>query len=572
MSIAKLAPYQKRTFVPQNANLTDARTVSGLYEQLEKRPVNTAKELEKWLLDRSELDAALSEAGSILYIQMTCKTDDKDIAGAYTKFIETVPPAIKPINDRLNKLYLKLKSQFPLDPKRYEVHDRAVETDIQMFNEKNIPLQTKVELLSQEYQTVCGAMSVMFDGKERTLPEMGKYLLETDRDLRERAWRATAERRLKDKDRLEDLFDQMFKLRIEIAANAGFKNFTEYQFKAYHRFDYTPEDCKRYHETIEQLIVPLNARILERRKKEMKLKTLRPWDGAVDSLGRPPLKPFNDVKELVTGSQKVFNRLDKQLAAQFKEMDDLGLLDLASRKGKAPGGYQNTLSESRKPFIFMNAVGVDDDVRTLLHEGGHAFHAIAAANDPLVDYRHAPMEFCEVASMAMELLGGKYIDTFYNTTDTKRSNREHLEGIIHTLAWVANIDAFQHWLYEHPNHSPRERCQAWLGFYEQFGGKFIDWTDLKDVKAHLWHRQLHVFEVPFYYIEYGIAQLGALQVWMNARKNPAKALSDYRKGLALGGSRPLPELYEAAGIKFDFSAEIIKPLAEAVTAEWEKLL
>ncbi len=572
MDLKQLPVFQKRHFVPENADLTDAKTVVDLYTQLESRDISTPKLLEQWMLDRSELDAALSQTGSILYIRMTCQTDDKTIADAYTKFIETVSPAIKPVNDRLNKKYLEARKTVTMDDKRLMVYDRSIKTDIELFKEENIALQTQVELLSQEYQTVCGAITVNFEGKEHTLPQMSKYLLETDRNLRERAWKATAERRAKEKDKLENIFDQMFKLRNQISRNAGFKNFTEYQFKSYHRFDYTSDDCKKYHETIEKYIVPLNARILEQRKKEMKLTSLRPWDGGVDPLGRSPLKPFSEVKDLIGKSQKIFNRLDKELGAQFKEMDDLGLLDLASRKGKAPGGYQNTLNEARKPFIFMNAVGVDDDIRTLLHEGGHAFHALACAKDPIVDYRHGPMEFCEVASMAMELLGGEYINEFYSKEETNRSNREHLEGIIHVLAWVANIDAFQHWLYEHPDHTPQQRRQAWLGFYEQFGGKFVDWTDLTEVKAYLWHRQLHIFEVPFYYIEYGIAQLGALQVWVNAKKNPAKALSDYKNGLSYGGSIPLPELYKAAGIEFNFSAEIIKPLVEEVTKAWEKLL
>jgi oligoendopeptidase F len=291
----------------------------------------------------------------------------------------------------------------------------------------------------------------------------------------------------------------------------------------------------------------------------------------VDASGEKPLTPFKDVSELIRSTGSIFNKLDPDLGLQFKQMNDLGLLDLASRKGKAPGGYQNTLSEARKPFIFMNAVGIDDDVRTLLHEAGHAFHALACSSEPIVDYRSAPMEFCEVASMAMELLGGEYLNEFYNPQDLQRSNREHLEGIIQTLAWVANIDAFQHWLYEHPKHSADERRQAWERLYEQFGGKFIDWSGLDEIKNYLWHRQLHIFEVPFYYIEYGIAQLGALQVWRNARRDPKKALADYKKGLWLGGSRPVGELYQAAGISFDFSEGIIKPLVEAVEREWERL-
>lgn len=571
MDLAQLPVYQKRVFVSSHADLTDLATVVGLYEKLESKSISSVQELEQWLLDRSELDAALSQAGSILYIRMTCQTDDLKIAGAYTQFVGTIPPAIKPVNDRLNHKYVRARELYPLDPKRYQVYDRAIKTDIELFFEKNVPLQTKVDLLSQEYQTVSGAMTVMFDGKEHTMPQMGKYLLETDRPLRERAWRASAQRRLKDKDKLEGVFAGMFELRNNIARNAGFSNFTDYQFKAYHRFDYSPRDCKKYHETVEKLIVPLNGKILNKRRQQMKLKSLRPWDAAVDALGKKPLAPFKDAQELINKTETIFNKLDHDFGLQFKEMKDLGLLDLASRKGKAPGGYQNTLSEARKPFIFMNAVGIDDDVRTLLHESGHAFHALASCEDPIIDYRHAPMEFCEVASMAMELIGGDHLNEFYDPLDLQRSNREHLEGIIQTLAWVANIDAFQHWLYEHPQHSSDERCQAWNAYYEQFGGKFIDWSDLAEVKSYLWHRQLHIFEVPFYYIEYGIAQLGALQVWLNARRDPKKALADYKKGLALGGSRPVRELYQAAGISFDFSEGIIKPLIEAVTEEWEKL-
>ena len=571
MDLTQLPVYQKRIFVPENADLTDVDTVVGLYEKLEAKPITSAQDLEHWLIERSELDAALSQAGSILYIRMTCQTDDPTRAKSYTRFVETIPPAVKPINDRLNHKYVRACELFPLDAKRYQVYDRAVKTDIELFCEENVPLQTKVDLLSQQYQTLCGAMTVIFDGKEHTMPQMGKYLLETDRSLRERAWRAAAERRLKDKDKMEEIFESMFELRNNMARNAGFFHFTDYQFKAYHRFDYSPRDCKKYHETVEKLIVPLNGKMICRRREQMKLQSLRPWDTLVDALGEKPLVPFKDARGLIKAAGSIFNKLDHDFGLQFQEMNELGLLDLASRKGKAPGGYQDTLSEARKPFIFMNAVGIDDDVRTLLHEAGHAFHALACADEAIVDYRHAPMEFCEVASMAMELIGGEYLNEFYGPQDLKRSNREHLEGIIQTLAWVANIDAFQHWLYEHPRHSSDERRQAWGAFYEQFGGKFIDWSGLTEIKDYLWHRQLHIFEFPFYYIEYGIAQLGALQVWLNNRRNPKKALADYKHGLSLGGSRPVRELYRAAGISFDFSERAIGPLVEAVAQEWEKL-
>ena len=289
-------------------------------------------------------------------------------------------------------------------------------------------------------------------------------------------------------------------------------------------------------------------------------------------LFRSPLKPFEGAARLVTGVSRMVHRLDAGLGHFVDDMDQNGLLDLESRKGKAPGGYQNTMNESRKPFIFMNAVGSDDDIRTLLHESGHAFHAYLSAGDPLVEYRHAPMEFCEVASMSMELMADPYIHEFYNEEDARRSSLEHLEGVVSILPWVATVDAFQHWMYENPAHTPEERRHAWERIHTEFGGGVVDWTGLEEERSRLWHRQLHIFEVPFYYIEYGIAQLGALQIWRQSRRDPAAALANYKKALALGGSRPLPELFAAAGIKFDFSREIIGPLVDDVYAQWKRLL
>ncbi len=571
-ALSDLPRYQKRTFVPDDADLTNVGIVTGLYEKLYMRAVRSSKELEEFVLDRSELEAAVSQQGSILYIQMTCQTDDAQKASAYKHFIETVIPAVKPLEDRLNHKFIKDLEIHGLDEKRYQVYIRDVKCNIELFVDDNVPLQTQVDILSQEYQTVNGAMTVDFEGKERTLPEMSKYLLEPQRALRERAWRATADRRLKDKDTLENIFDKMRVLRNDIAKNAGFANFRDYQFKAYHRFDYTPQDCKKYHRVMEDLMVPLIKEIADLRRKQMGLTDLRPWDTAVDPLNRAPLKPFDGVDELISKTSTVFHRTDPQLGEQFDEMKEMGLLDLASRKGKAPGGYQSTLSEARKPFIFMNAVGLERDVRTLLHEGGHAFHALACAQDPVVEYRHAPMEFSEVASMAMELLAGEHMNVFYSPDDARRSTREHLEDILEVLVWVANVDAFQHWIYENPKHTPDERKAMWVTMHKRFGGDAVNWQGLEGVRDYLWHRQLHIFEVPFYYIEYGIAQLGALQLWRQAKEDPKRALAGYRNGLKLGGSRPLPELYQAAGIEFDFSERTIAPLVQLVKAEWERLV
>jgi len=563
----KLPRYQPRSFVPEGINFKDSQEVVGLFEKLLQRSINSAKELEQWLNDRSELQAALDQEGSVLYIRMTCQTDDQQRAKDYQHFIENVVPAIKPLDDKLNHKYLEIVKKFPLDKNRFAVYHRGLQSDTDIFRKENVPLQTKVALLSQEYQTLCGTMTVIFNGMEHTLPEMAKYLLDSNRDLREAAWRATGQRRLQDKTKLDEIFDQMLGLRHQIAVNTGFNNFRDYQFRVYHRFDYTPGDCRKYHAAVEKVVIPLWKEILEQRRAGMKLSAVRPWDLEVDPLGQPPLRPFEDVQRLIGGVGEMFIKTDPKLGEQFQEMKKLGLLDLASRKGKAPGGYQSTLAEARKPFIFMNAVGLDGDVRTLLHEGGHAFHALACAHETLFEYRHGPMEFNEVASMAMELLGGEHIDIFYSPQEVKRSNQNHFGDIVGTLVWVATIDCFQHWIYENPNHTPAQRNQMWLSIRERFGGNFIDWSGLEEFHKNLWHRQLHIFEVPFYYIEYAIAQLGALQIWVNAQKDKPAALAAYQKGLSLGGSRSLPELYQAAGIKFDFSEETIAPLVQAVQRE-----
>lgn len=564
LDFTRIAAYQPRRFVAGQTDLTVLDQVRPFFQALLEREIDSADALQNWLRERCELESALSQTGTILYIRMTCQTDDPARARAYRQFIETIRPVVKIFEDQLNKKYLTEQMRWKPDPRRYDVYTRALRTDIELFREENVALETEVALRTQEYQTITGAMTVVFEGKERTLPEMGKFLHEPDRDLRERAWKSAARRRLDDKDSLEQLFDRLISLRIKIAENVGFSNFCDYKFRALHRFDYTPQDCKQYHASIEKLIVPLWQEMLERRREQMRLKKLRPWDTAVDSLGRPPLRPFTNVNELTEGCVKIFNRLDPLLGRQFAEMVSAGLLDMESRKGKAPGGYQSTLDEARKPFIFMNAVGIDDDLRTLLHEAGHAFHALACASDPLLDYRHGPMEFNEVASMGMELLADPQINVFYSPQDEERSRGEHWEGIVSTLVWVAVIDAFQHWIYAHPRHNGTQRKSAWIDIHERFGGNSIDWEGLDDEHAFLWHRQLHIFEVPLYYIEYGIAQLGALQLWNNARKDPKTALTNYKKALALGGSRPLPELFETAGIKFDFSPKTIAPLVEVI--------
>jgi oligoendopeptidase F len=572
LPFGKLPPHKPRKFVPQNIDLGDWPQIAPLFEQLEHRAsqIKSAAELEKWLLDWSELNAALDEESSLRHIAMTCHTDNAEAEKAYLHFVENVEPQLKPRQFALEKIYVAHPLREKLPQPRFQIFDRDVKNHVELFRQENVPLETEETKLSQQYQKLSGSLTVNFRGEEKTLVQMGRYLEEPDRALRQEAWELVAKRRLQEADKFDDIFDQQLKLRQQIAQNAGFKNYRDYSFRKMGRFDYTPDDCIKFHDAVEKEIMPVVRELQAQRRAQLKLEKLRPWDLAVDPLNRPPLKPFVEVGEMVLRTQKIFDSLDGELADGFKQMGDLHLLDLDNRKGKAPGGYQSTLSEARVPFIFMNAIGLQRDVETILHEAGHAFHALARREEDLYPYRSAPIEFCEVASMSMELLGNEFLEEFYSTADANRARRVHLEGVVGVFPWIATVDAFQHWIYTRPNHTRAERKSAWLDLMNHFSGD-VDWENFETARANLWHRQLHIFLIPFYYIEYGIAQLGALQVWANSKHDKAKALNDYKKSLALGGSRPLPELFSAAGCKFEFSEKTIQPLAKMLREELKKL-
>ena len=572
LPFGKLPAAKPRTFVPESIDLGDWPQIAPLFDQLETHAAQakSAAELERWLLDWSELNAALDEEASRRYIAMTCHTDNADAEKAYLHFVEKVEPQLKPRQFALEKIYVAHPLREQLSKHRFEVFDRDVKNHVELFRPENVALETGEAKLCQQYQKLIGAQTVKFRGEEKTLVQMGRYLEEPDRALRQEAWELVAQRRLQDVDKCEEIFDELVKLRSQIAKNAGFDNYRDYAVRQKCRFDYTPADCLKFHSAIETEIMPAVREIQNERRQQLDLDKLRPWDLAVDPQNRAPLKPFGEVGEMVTRTQKIFNQLDGELASGFRQMQDLKLLDLDNRKGKAPGGYQSTLSEARVPFIFMNAIGVQRDVDTILHEAGHAFHAQATRGEDLYAYRGAPIEFCEVASMAMELLGNEFLEEFYSTPEANRARKTHLEGIIGFFPWMATVDAFQHWIYTHPNHTHAERKAAYLELRARFGGD-IDWSGWETMRAHSWHRQLHIFIHPFYYVEYGIAQLGALEVWANSRRNKAKALNDYKSSLALGGSRPLPELFHAAGCSFQFDAATIKPLIQLAGSELKKL-
>lgn len=550
-----------RPFVPAMLDATRWGSLEPLYRALVDRPVADAASLEDLILDRSELDAATSEAEANLYINMTRRTSDEAAQRAYTDFVEQVDPHVRAVSAELDRKIVGSPFAARLDPDRYGVLLRKLAVEVELFREANIPLQTEATKLDQEYSSITGAMTVEFDGKTQTLPQMARYLEETGRALREAAWRAVAERRLADADRIDGVYDRLVTLRQRMAENAGFANFRDFQHRRLQRFDYTPADCIAFHDSVERSCVPSLRRLNAERAKELGLDRLRPWDLAVDVKGRPPLRPCVDANDLVRRTSRAFHKMDQSLGTMFDSLQAGDCLDLESRPGKAPGGYQYQRQRSRTPFIFMNAAGLHRDLVTMVHEAGHAFHSILCKHDPLVEYRGSPTEFAEVASTTMELLTLPYLDEFYGSGDADRARRERLEKFGTLMPWIAQIDAFQHWVYLHPAHAHAERAHAWLELERRFGPE-VDWTGLERFRERSWQRQLHLFGLPFYYIEYGIAEIGAMQIWMRSRTSMRDALDSYRRALSLGGSKPLPALFAAAGCRLDFGASIIGTLMD----------
>jgi oligoendopeptidase F len=554
-----------RRFLPEKVDLADTTQLKKFFSQLLQKPSGSKAELEKWLDDESEFLSAVSEEGFVRHIRMTCQTDDPIMEKSYLDFVERVEPELKKMAFELDKKYLGSKARKELSPERFSVLDRRKENNVSLFREANVVVEKIDATLGQKYQKTAGAMTVTYDGAERTLQQMGKYLEEPDRSVREKTWLLVEERRFRDREVLNKLYDDMLSLRARIAANAGFGNYRDYMFRKLARFDYTPDDCFRFHEAVEKHIVPIIRELDERRKEKLGVDPLRPWDMLVDPDGREALKPFKNSKELVEKSERAFNKLDPWFAKSFKRMAGLNLLDLDSRKGKAPGGYDYELPEIRLPFIFMNSVGRDTDMRTMHHESGHAFHTFASrdANYHFL-YRGEcmPAEFAEVASQGMEFLAGEHLEgTFYIHEDAVRSKKEHLEDETRLFPWVATIDAFQHWVYTHPGHTVKEREDFWVELVDRFGGG-ESWNGYEHFLRSRWQRQLHLYQFPFYYIEYGISLLGAMGVWYNYRKNAKAGVEAYKKALSLGGSRPLPELFKAAGVPFDFGPKTVEPYAK----------
>lgn len=574
LSMQHSADIQKleHVFLPEQFSLTSWEIIEPYFVALDNRRIQSAEDLEEWLKDLSELEAFISEDACWRQVRMTCDTENKELEEAFNFFYLEIQPKMQPYADALNKKLINCPFTASLDRQKYFTYLRSVQKSIDLFREANIPLQAEASVLQQQYGTIAGKMMVEHDGGEFTLQQAAKFLEHESRNVRETVYRKIAVRRLADKEDLDGLYTKLINIRHQMAFNAGYNNYRDYKFAEMGRFDYTPAACFQFHDAVKEAVMPLVNQIYRDQQQRLGLDTLKPWDTEAEPAGIKPLRPFIDGEDLLKKSITCLDQLDPFFGDCLRKMEALHHLDLDSRKGKAPGGYNMPLAESGAPFIFMNAAAQMADLTTMVHEAGHAVHSFLAHPLELTGFKEYPTEMAEVASMAMELFTMDHWEVFFDSMEEmKRAKRHQLERVITIFPWIATIDKFQHWIYEHPNHSPEERKLNWLRILGEFSADTIDYSGLEAYRSFSWQRQLHLFEVPFYYIEYGIAQLGAIGMWKQYREDPVKALENYTRALSLGGTQTLPALYQAAGIDFDFSLEHINTLMLFVKKELDSL-
>ena len=528
--------------------------------------------LENLMRTVGELYERIDEDYSWSYINMTLDTNNEEYQKTYKLFSNVIGPQYEKYDSEISKKIIDSGFADKVD-KYLERIIVKMHNSLDLFREENLPLKSNVRDLVAEYQKLLSSLHVNIDGEEYTLIKAAKFFKDKDRENRKAAYNAIYKVKMENKEKINDLLDKMLAIRKTIAKNAGFDNYRDYRFKELNRIDYTVDDCRSFHNSIKKSAVPIYRKFMEIRKEKLGLESIKPFDKLAPFLNDKTLVPYENIDELIDKTIKIFSDIKPLFGETIAKMKSLKLLDLENRKGKVPGGYNCPLLRTGLPFIFMNAIKMQSDMRILMHEGGHAVHSVAEKNQFPFFYRLTPSEIGELASMSMELLTMDKWDEFYkDETMLKQAKREQLEGIIILFPWVSAIDEFQHWLYEHDNHTVSERENAFNDIILSYGEDIIDWSGYEDYRKNFWQRQTHLFESPFYYIEYAFAQLGALQVWKNYRENGEKAINDYFKALSLGASESIPNTYKTAGIEFDFSEQTTGELMEFLFEEYKKLL
>lgn len=534
--------------------------------------ISSKLELENWLKKQSTFIWEIEEQLRSHYIAFQCNTDNKEIKDTFEYDQKYVRPLLKRYQNSFDTKYLESPFRMELDPKTYSLLDKKIKNAQTLFCEKNIDLEVNEDKLVTEYFEITGGLTALWNGEEKTITELQSYLQDSDRHIRKKAKTLISETFLSVEDKLQHILNELIVIRDQKAKNIQLHNYRDYMFKKHERFDYTPEDCYELAESIRKYVVPLIDKIYNKKKSELQVESLRPWDLKATAPNQKVLKPIEKASDLIEKSSHILHKLDHEFSALLERMHKNNCLDLESRKGKGPGGFCEYLPASQLSFIFMNLNHTHYDVTTFLHEMGHSIHNDCMKQLELQKYLEIPSESAELASMTMELFSMEYWDTFYeNKEEFIKAKLDFFKGIVKYLPQMLIVDQFQHWMYENPNHTAKERNEKYLELHNTYQSNIVNIEGYENWVATGWLPVLHIFEIPFYYIEYAIAQLGALQMYKQYKENPKQALENYKKALSLGSSKSLTEVYEAAGIRFDFSGEIIKELMLFVEGELELL-
>lgn len=555
-------------YLKPDFNSSSWNSIEPYFKELLERPVNSKQDLEKWLSDQSELESVLSEYNRWIYVRTTVDTTDAKAKADQLDLYTNIFPHFAAYSYELDRKLISSPFLSELDHSVYFPFIRKVKGTVEIFRQENVEIQSRLSLRQSRYDEIIGAQTISFEGNEYTMQQAQVLLKSSDRAKREAVYKLMAERRAKDKDELDNLLTELIGMRHQLALNAGFKNYTEYRFKELGRFDYSADDCITFHQSVKDTVCPLLDILMEERKKMIGVDVLKPWDTDADKPGEKALRPASTGAELIQKTIDCFRHLDSYFAERIEIMRAMNYLDVESRVGKGPGGYNMSMPEIGVPFIFMNAANAEHDLITMVHEGGHAVHTFLSHPLPLTALKDVPSEIAEVASMGMELMTMPYWSEFYATEEeVTRARKNHLKYIVNVLAKTCLGDAFQHWLYNNPTHTVQERRSKWIELSRFFTSSLVDYSGFEYDLEIGYQRIMHFYAVPFYYIEYAFAELGAIALYKNFKADRQKAISDYKAALTLGYTKTIPEFYATAGVRFDFSKKYVSELVQFLQAE-----
>lgn len=556
-------PLEKRQLklFPQDIKIDTWNDLKPYADILSGYEPSSVEDYGRWIENWFEFGLVVAEEYHWRYIRQSQNTADPDAKKRYNEYFSGIENQVTLLNNQLEKKALSSPYLYQFEAKGFDIIKRAWQSNNDLFVESNVELQSQSDIKANEYNAIRGPMVVILDNEALTLQQAATRLEWPQREKREEAWLATRNKMYESKDAFDAVMDSLIKIRHQIALNAGFENYRDYMFKKLQRFDYGTKEAFDYHEAVEKKVVPLLTKIYTKQKETLGLDKLRPWDTDCDPYNRQEIKAFDNTDEFIEKMEQSAHAIDPDFGRTISDMKKNNMFDVDSRPNKTSGAYNASMPISRTSFMSGNFTGVVHDLVTGVHEGGHAWHAYLMMDLSLTGNEGVPMEMAELASMSMELISHDQWHRFMpDEEECNRAKLKHYQDILYVMVLVAKMDSFQHALYENPAMTPAQRHEAFKKVEERYDTGCIDYSGLEHLRNAYWHNQRHLFGMPFYMLEYGFAQTGALGINKNYDENPDLALQQYKKALSSGYQIILPELYKTAGVEFDFGVNKLDEL------------